>query len=284
MDIKSIVGATCTCLAVVSLNANAYTMLVDRFDVNGLVIDDFDDGAVGGWSNNNGINTFGTWQDEAGTSFARLESPGLIEPSLFGGVNVSSERSDIFSNGVAGGTVVSSSTFNAQLTLDTTLPALDQTYYFGMNNFDDASLANSTLTDTVVFAITNTSAEFAALSVLTQGLNFAQFRVEYGPNLAITNVTDVSFASLSTPSTLDAIQLAMQYDEIGGVGQLTGSYRFDSNSGFISPLSAINTNVVNGFWDIGTSQTTVVPVPAAAWLFGSGLIGLIGVARRKTHA
>ncbi|MBT8120578.1 MAG: VPLPA-CTERM sorting domain-containing protein, partial [Gammaproteobacteria bacterium] len=25
----------------------------------------------------------------------------------------------------------------------------------------------------------------------------------------------------------------------------------------------------------------VVPVPAAAWLFGSGLIGLIGVARRK---
>ena len=28
-------------------------------------------------------------------------------------------------------------------------------------------------------------------------------------------------------------------------------------------------------------RTTVVPVPAAVWLFGSGLIGLIGVARRK---
>ena len=28
-------------------------------------------------------------------------------------------------------------------------------------------------------------------------------------------------------------------------------------------------------------QTSPVPVPAAAWLFGSGLIGLIGVARRK---
>ena len=27
--------------------------------------------------------------------------------------------------------------------------------------------------------------------------------------------------------------------------------------------------------------TTPVPVPAAAWLFGSGLLGLIGVARRK---
>jgi hypothetical protein len=29
------------------------------------------------------------------------------------------------------------------------------------------------------------------------------------------------------------------------------------------------------------ADTTTVPVPAAAWLFGSGLLGLIGVARRK---
>jgi len=28
-------------------------------------------------------------------------------------------------------------------------------------------------------------------------------------------------------------------------------------------------------------EITVVPVPAAVWLFGSGLIGLVGVARRK---
>jgi len=27
--------------------------------------------------------------------------------------------------------------------------------------------------------------------------------------------------------------------------------------------------------------TPAVPVPAAVWLFGSGLIGLIGIARRK---
>jgi hypothetical protein len=29
---------------------------------------------------------------------------------------------------------------------------------------------------------------------------------------------------------------------------------------------------------------TVVPIPAAAWLFGSGLLGMIGVARRKKAA
>ena len=28
-------------------------------------------------------------------------------------------------------------------------------------------------------------------------------------------------------------------------------------------------------------STTAVPVPAAVWLFGSGLVGLIGIARKK---
>jgi hypothetical protein len=28
----------------------------------------------------------------------------------------------------------------------------------------------------------------------------------------------------------------------------------------------------------------VIPIPAAAWLFGSGLLGLAGVARRRTAA
>ncbi len=44
-------------------------------------------------------------------------------------------------------------------------------------------------------------------------------------------------------------------------------------------------------FDISTSVTgsflvkaSVVPIPAAVWLFGSGLIGLIGVARRKAHS
>ena len=32
---------------------------------------------------------------------------------------------------------------------------------------------------------------------------------------------------------------------------------------------------------ISNIQGTVVPIPAAAWIFGSGLIGLIGIARRK---
>lgn len=36
-----------------------------------------------------------------------------------------------------------------------------------------------------------------------------------------------------------------------------------------------------GTFSIDSVSFSVVPVPAAAWLFGSGLLGLIGVARRK---
>ena len=38
-----------------------------------------------------------------------------------------------------------------------------------------------------------------------------------------------------------------------------------------------------GTWAL-TGDTTIVPVPAAVWLFGSGLLGLFGVARRKARA
>lgn len=34
-------------------------------------------------------------------------------------------------------------------------------------------------------------------------------------------------------------------------------------------------------WAVQTGDVNAVPVPAAAWLFGSGLLGLIGIARRK---
>jgi hypothetical protein len=49
----------------------------------------------------------------------------------------------------------------------------------------------------------------------------------------------------------------------------------DSSSGIITAA---------GFSDVNFSNIetlNIVPIPAAAWLFGSGLIGLIGIARRK---
>ena len=41
------------------------------------------------------------------------------------------------------------------------------------------------------------------------------------------------------------------------------------------------TNILYG-WAVQSGDVSAVPVPAAVWLFGSGLLGLAGVARRKS--
>jgi len=54
------------------------------------------------------------------------------------------------------------------------------------------------------------------------------------------------------------------------------------------PLSITGTDIASGqSFEYGYTESTqtvsaaVVPIPAAVWLFGSGLLGLVGMARRK---
>jgi len=53
-----------------------------------------------------------------------------------------------------------------------------------------------------------------------------------------------------------------------------------SDSGFPGSFDSNFDNLVDGVGS-GVSDTGVVPLPAAVWLFGSGLLGLVGMARRK---
>ena len=46
-------------------------------------------------------------------------------------------------------------------------------------------------------------------------------------------------------------------------------------------IQNINDNGVTDGYDLAFHVVSTVPVPAAVWLFGSGLLGLIGFARRK---
>ena len=72
----------------------------------------------------------------------------------------------------------------------------------------------------------------------------------------------------------------MPQDYAGQV--ISGSLTIASQGGLIGSFVAGSRDLGLGDNDnIVFQAATVVPVPAAAWLFGSGLIGLIGVARRK---
>lgn len=82
---------------------------------------------------------------------------------------------------------------------------------------------------------------------------------------------DSGQAILSTSNATDSISWATLFD-LGYSEE--GSY----NLGLIIEDEA---NALGYNFTPATFEITAVPVPAAAWLFGSGLLGLIGLARKK---
>ena len=102
--------------------------------------------------------------------------------------------------------------------------------------------------------------------------------------------SDSSFTSAATtltpigwPTIYDASYIELQFqfaltNSGGAINLVTGAggsaeiYCDDSNCNTIGYFSGIESGFVSA---------PAVPIPAAAWLFSSGLIGLIGVARRQ---
>ena len=71
---------------------------------------------------------------------------------------------------------------------------------------------------------------------------------------------------------------------------LYGVSRFEVIS--IDPTTGVGTSIldysgsglVDGYGAAFITEAALVPIPAAVWLFGSGLLGLVGIARRKKTA
>ena len=102
----------------------------------------------------------------------------------------------------------------------------------------------------------------------------------FGVSGDVTTIYDLSFAGLNGGEAITSVS----YNE----SLSTGIFPSFNDMQYVSwtdntidiGFKRVRTEAVYHF-DI---NAVPVPVPAAAWLFGSGLLGLIGIARRKARA
>lgn len=106
------------------------------------------------------------------------------------------------------------------------------------------------------------------------------------------NIRDISGLTMSLFNTNGTLG-NMQDDTQIGASLTSGESSFDnlSSGNYYTKVTGNATGTHGGYYSIQMMAdpilapvVTAVPVPAAAWLLGSGLIGLVGVSRRKQQA
>lgn len=279
MTINSIIGTTFTCLAIVSFNVNAYVFQVDNFSVskNGSVFfnDSFDDGipppSAPNFSNGDSASYFvnGAMGPETGgkltldSADADLGLSSLGTPLLFQAATLltSTDSSDLMSG------MKIFDNLQIQAIFDLAKPSVTMESY-GINFSDRATDIGLEGDDIVGVRAINTlggvKVQFFETSFVDSTFNsIDSILLEAGHD-------QIMFNLMRTDTNTNAVTASFAYIDGGSVGAI------QSLSGSADIFNGEN-------WTRAQFIShTVVPVPAAVWLFGSGLIGLIGLARRKT--
>lgn len=150
---------------------------------------------------------------------------------------------------------------------------------------------------------TITGGDFAGLHI---GLNTSSFGTYIFSFSQSVSSIDIQFDALSAtgappPETISGFDASsgipvITYTDIAGTSfdGTTVSTTVDNGRGIISasasPFTSFSFDHAQNTAQFGfviekiTITTSAVPIPAAAWLFGSGMLGLIGMARHKNAA
>jgi hypothetical protein len=124
-----------------------------------------------------------------------------------------------------------------------------------------------------------------------------QFNPTSGTDPAFTRIADdcsvdITAVGCSVPGELNGLGFGA-FDGLAGTTTLLGTFTFEGTNAGISAVTMANNDTPAGDWfgvdgelavvdyTGATVQVNPIPLPAAVWLFGTGLLGLIGVARRR---
>ena len=164
------------------------------------------------------------------------------------------------------------------------IPASDGTYTGSM--FGYLSLGPAPMV-TTQFNTTNSSICLEGVDSIYVD-NFAGGCMGVGTSGVLPLISEMGVANpndydLSTPTLSD-----LAFEGIGGSPMQDGPFSNMSANFEITSLTLVNPDtggVIVPFCEFGAVLLCApVPVPAAVWLFGSGLLALVGVARRKKSA
>ncbi|MDX2507827.1 MAG: DUF1566 domain-containing protein [Gammaproteobacteria bacterium] len=92
------------------------------------------------------------------------------------------------------------------------------------------------------------------------------------------NVLGNTVGSLTNTGPFSNVQSSHYLSATGYTGNALYVWFFDMSNGGQGLTHRSNNHYA---WAVHSGDVSSVPVPSAVWLFGSGLIGLIGLARRK---
>jgi len=140
--------------------------------------------------------------------------------------------------------------------------------------FANSSVVNGPGADLALFFLFDQSGNTNQVSIngITQALTYADV-LSSGGTLQVAN--GVPWAG----STLDNVMLTVALVDLDAFGVAPGAV---SNSlDVILNQTSSDPAQISALSLVGAVNTSVVPVPAAVWMFGSGLLALGGVARRR---
>ena len=132
--------------------------------------------------------------------------------------------------------------------------------------------------------VTDGTFQYAALPGKTDSLHAsADYTITFSQPIASLLV------ALSNDNLTDSINFGILASDVSGVTMVGTQVVLNSAAGGLVLFEGINSltvqnlnnNGVTDGYDIAFHAVSQVPIPAAAWLFGSALFGLVAVARRR---